>query len=1029
MRTKIYLIVVLIGLVAFSIPSVAKDKKGKAKTFTNTVVDIKGNGIPGVAVVVNEGAIKTTTDETGRFSVKTTDNAVFLFEAIGYKNRILSASEVAESLNGIVLEIANVDKVSELVNLPYETRMQRYRTTGNIAVIDAEEAFETDARLGLGTAITNKVPGVIGASNIHGFGAGVYVIDGVVRDEADVLLTEVEQITILKDPISRMIYGADGDKGVVMITTKNGKPYRKDLRITASYSMKDAISYPRYLNSADYMRTYNQAFLNDGGDPASLPYSTDMIAATEAGTDPVLYPDLDYYSSEFVKNSTMATNVFGEASGGNQKVQYLLNFMWNRNDGWLKQGANIRDNNLRTRGKVSAEIFNWLHARSEISARFNINQGANIGAGNNDYWGKSTRYLPNVYPLLIPKDRVANLDEITGERFVNGDYLLGGTSIYSGNIIGDLSLKGDQTQIDRWLTFINGLDFDLSGITKGLKATAQMSYQFFNSYREVVENSYAVYEPQRDASGLIAVDENNQITVKQIGVDKVTTSRSVNEKDMDFNRRLDGYLSLNYQRTFGAHDVNATLVGYQSKLVRNDVNQDVKRVAVGGNLNYMYNDRYVVELGGLMQGSNKMSPGDRFGFAPTVGASWIVSNEDFFNKNSFVNYLKLRGSYGLIENDDFKENLGDYNGYFLYEQIYKQGNSYWYGNGGYVNKEMLISSVANKYSWQKRKEFVLGADAYLFNNSTWFEATYFNSKVYDILVQLSEVPGTMGGVPTIGNHDAYRKTGFELGLEHKQQLGQINLQLGLNYMYLDSKVLKDDAVVEVEHLNKEGNPTDAIYAYEADGFYLPEDFNADGSLKEGLPVPAFGAVQPGDIKYVDYYEDGIINANDQHKIGNSGNKHYAGLNFKLSYKNWSIFATGSAAFGGIGFTNSSYYWFKGNKAKYSEMALLAYTPDENGVNTNPEAIYPRLTLGKGSNNYQKSTFWTYHKDVFRLNYVQAAYNFTLKPNPLIKDLKLYLSGSNLLTVARDAQTRRMMELNVGKAPSARTYTLGLIANF
>ena len=439
----------------------------------------------------------------------------------------------------------------------------------------------------------------------------------------------------------------------------------------------------------------------------------------------------------------------------------------------------------------------------------------------------------------------------------------------------------------------------------------------------------------------------------------------------------------------------------------------------------MYDDKYIVEVAGLNQGSNKLNPDDRWGYSSSYGLGWIMSQEDFMKDLEWLDYLKLRASYGIIKNDNWT--LGTYNGYFLYDSNYSSSYTWSYNNGANKNNSLLITSLGNVYSWQKRKELNIGFEANLFNKRTWVEAAYFNSTYEDQLTEMkNSTPYTMGNVSVFENYNSTRYQGVEVGINHTEKWNKFTLSAGLNYMYTTSEILKyEEQVYDTQynkHMTRVGTYANALIGYEADRLYTEGDFDENGNLVDGLPKSTFGAVRPGDIKYVDYNGDGSITEDDQHVLGRSGNNHFVALNLNFTYDRWSLYIQANGGFGGKGFMNSDYYWFKGNEAKYSEYALQAYNPDAPDAN----ATYPRLTLTNGNNNYRNSTFWMYDRSQFSLSALQLSYNFKLKENIAIKGLQAYLRGSNLFMIAKD---KKILELNVGSAPQNRVFALGLVATF
>jgi len=906
----------------------------------------------------------------------------------------------------VVLQPSEDLKVDGDILLPFQT-MKKIRTSGNIAVVDAKKSLENDSRLGFNAHLNGKIPGALGSYNFHGLGNATIVVDGVIRDASYLNMSEIEQITVLKDAYSRMLYGADGDAGVVLVTTKSGSKSKNELVFFFEQGLQTAISTPRFLDAATYMETYNQAWKNDGN--ATIPYRQGRIDSTRNNYDPVLYPNNDYWSSEFVNNTTNFTNFYARASGGDEKVQYLMNLGWERGKGWLALPEKDASNTLNLHGKVDFQVTDWLKMKTDVVANFNFYNGPQ----SSTFYSDASKLLPNSFPLLIPQDtsRVLNLATISGQNPV-GNSLLGGTSVYKQNLYGDMVRGGERSDINRFLQYMVG--FDIS-IVKGLKLSGMMDLDFFNYYSQFTDNEYAIYE-------VGAPNVNGDFNLTKINQDKFTTVQTVNADFTSFNRSYNGYLAANFDRTFGKHQVTVVALAYYKQLVQKNVLQDLIRLRAGGQANYTYNNKYILEAGLLTQGSNKMNPDSRFITTPSFGAAWVLSNEDFMKDNGVIDYLKLRGTYGKIANDNWT--LGRYAGYFLYETNYERTGTFTYNNSSSSNQTSLLQSFGNDYTFQSRKEFVGGFDAYLLNKKLWVEASYWNSLSLDNLEYLNNyTPSTVALIPVV-NYNDYKYQGFEFGLNYSEQFGDVKMNIGVNYIYSKSTITKLEEPVyptENAYLTRIGTSNNALWGLTDEGLYSLADFEADGTtLLAGLPKSTYGAVKPGDIKYKDVNGDGEIDSDDQTVLGLNSNNQQVSLNIDLNYKNWQLFVLGIGSWGGQGYKNSNYYWFTGNQAKYSEVALNAYNPE----NPNPNAEYPRLTTGSGANNYKNSTFWMYDKSYFSLSTVQVGYNFNL--TSAMKSLKLFARASNLLSAGKNID---IQQLNWDSAPQSRVFAIGLTASF
>ena len=1009
---KIHINILILFLFALGFCSTTNAQNNKAKEVVNVTGKVLSeNGLPiaGVEVTIDEGKSHFTTGADGAFSLVATSKSKFLFEHPDYQVKIVFESEL-KKLNFTVELIVKNSAIVELVNLPYQMKPIN-RLVGNVDVINAQKEYDRDSRTNISSAIDGKISGSLGGMNINGLGTAFTVIDGIPMGLGNIDLREVEQIVVLKDAISRLLYGVESDVPVVLITTKKGKINKKIIQFSSEHNIEQALVFPKFMDDASYMGAYNKAYRNDGA--ITDFYSLDAIQKTRDGIDPVLYPNNNYYSSEYVKNITNSTNVFGTVSGGNEKVQYLLNVNWLNNPGW-NQLNNSVNNKFSIRGRVDFEVNKWLKMNSQILASYNLTDAANIG----NYWTKANTLLPNALPELIPTSRIANLETLPNYSLINGEYLLGGTSIYQSTMYGDLLRSGKGSQMQRYVQSKIGFDIDMNGIAKGLSAHGAVGYDFYNVYKQVVDNNYSVYE-------LDSINTENKVYLTQIGVDKVTTQQSVSNADMSFNRSAKWNYTLNYNRKFGIHDISAVALGYGSFFTQNDVNQTPRKLAFGGQISYKLADKYIVEAAILSQSSVKVKPSERFGNSKSVGGAWLISNEDFLKRSELVGYMKLRASYGQFVSDAFVS--GKYLGYFLNEDLYSQSFAYQYNNGLSNNKQINIESFDNQIGWEKRNEFSIGMDLAVFKNKLWLDVTYLDSYSFDNITTMDVLsPSTLGGVSTYSNYNATGYQGINIGLKWKEKIGAVQLDLGLFYTLSIATIRKiaEPNYTEVtnKHLERVNTDARALWGLNSDRLYLASDFDNTGKLLTGIPIPTWGQVKPGDIKYLDYNNDGLIDDNDVSIIGRNSNNSQISMNIDLKYKQWELFLLPIAQFGGKGYKSSAYYWFKGNSAKYSDVAMGAF--DE--INPDPNAAYPRLSLGSSPNNYRNSSFWMYDKSNFQLVAAQISYNLLFKNNKFIHNLKIYTKGNNLFMIAKD---KEVLQLNFGSVPQSRIISLGAVVTF
>ncbi|MCC4211270.1 SusC/RagA family TonB-linked outer membrane protein [Leeuwenhoekiella parthenopeia] len=1003
--------------------SMNAQNRAEGSTISGTVKNQIGEPIENVRISSLNGK-RTYTDANGKFQFKMVEPEMIRIDKEAFATQYVELQ--ADSLQNINIVLVNNESrlgSEDRIQLPFGS-LPEGKLVGSVVEVDVQQDhLEQDQRIGVGSAINGKVGGVRNGNNILGIGSAIYVVDGIPRPIEFINLTEVEKITVLKDPVSKVLYGAAADQGVILITTRRGEAFQNKIRVRYDNQFIVPRALPDYLGAADYMTAFNQARINDG---ASTTYSQDMIDATRSGVDPVRYPDNDLYGNRFVSRLINSFDVNLEASGGNEKVQYFLNLGANQSEGWIAYGKGDQSTRLNLRANTDYKLSDRLKANLDAIVVldyfktpdvFDVN---NEGVIQSDFWTILQNTRPNDYPLLIPIDRVDNIDNLSNASLIDGQFLLGGNANFQRNLIGDLTNRGIKNINDRYLQFNTGLDWDLSFITKGLTASGKLTFDFFNRSVENQSSQYAVYQPQflENQAG------QDSLAVSIIGVDQPINQRNVSSSEAAFNRQLGFYGTLNYERSFADHAIDITALAYRTQQTLPGTTQDLKRLTFGLRANYMLAEKYIVEFSGAYIGSQKLAPGNRYGFSPTGGLGWLISNEDWFEKSDIFNYLKLRGTAGLTLNDSFDGN-------FLYQTSFSRAGFFNYNNttgfNATRNQILLYDQVGSPIDFQKRFDVNFGFDAELFNNTVTLRASYFRSRSYDLVTQLNSSTPALTGYIITANNNSFVDKGLEYQLNIKNDIGEdFKMEIGFTGIYNKSVVEKFEEPIysdDSQYRVATGQPSGSIFSYVADGLLGPDDFNPDGTLRSELPQPTFGSVQPGDIKYIDLNGDGVIDVDDQRIIGSNRPDMQYGVSLNLNYKNWQFYVLGVGQFGQDQFRNGSYFRFSGQD-KYSVYALDAYGPGNTDVN----ATIPRLSSGNNSNNNRNSSFWLYENNFFNIPAIQLGYNFRTNETSGIKDLKIYLRGIDVVSFNKNKEFTNL-NFGVGSSPQTSGFALGLNTTF
>lgn len=429
-----------------------------------------------------------------------------------------------------------------------------------------------------------------------------------------------------------------------------------------------------------------------------------------------------------------------------------------------------------------------------------------------------------------------------------------------------------------------------------------------------------------------------------------------------------------------------------------------------------YLNKYIAEITAVVAGSSKLFGSTPYAFSPGIGAGWILSEENFLSDNKIIDYLKIKANWALNHND---ENID----YYLYmSNYYSQGSSWRYNQGNTQNNSRTAFLGNPNLCWEKTMELNLGFESELFNKKLSVEGIYFYNLASDLITTRSNYYPAYYNLSIYENYGKEQYQGVEMGLNLTEKFGDFKFSFGTNFVYSVPKTLQIDELnydEKYEYLKKTGKPSDAMFGYVALSLYKDQE-DIDNS-----PQQVFGIVRPGDIKYQDINEDGIIDELDRKMIGNSKARLGYGLHLNIKYKALELFAIGNGQAGGNVYFNNAYYWVYGDR-KYSEVVLnrWAYDPIQ-GIDTRENATYPRLTTNESNNNFRNSTYWIYKNNWLRLQTVQLTYS--LPPNTgILKETRFFVRANNLLTISK---IKDKLDLNVDKAPRLRQFSFGVNASF
>lgn len=825
--------------------------------------------------------------------------------------------------------------------------------------------------------------------------------------------SEIATISVLKDAAALATFGMRGANGVLWVVTKRGQQSKPAIQFQVRSGIQQAINIDKPLGSYDYARLYNQAVSNDnyavnGNQYLWSPkYSDAQLAAYKNGTG----INVDWFD-EVLKKSTPYTDANLIFSGGDSTAKYgvILDYMkdqglYNVSNSASTSNAQIQRFNLRS--NLDFNFFKIFEAKVDLGGRIEDRRYPNFNGPA--LWNNLAVYPSNIYNV---KDASGNWS---------------GTTVYPNNPAASVRALGWASTHDRTLQANFNLKEKFDFITPGLYLNEAVS---FNTWTRNAASKTATY----------ARFYNGTQTTTDKTTDIVASGTSpVGQYDWK-----QANLTAGYDHTFGVHAFSAAVNYFASNFIE-DWNGELNGSGyntgnniyhhytnLSGRVHYVFDNRYVAALGFGYSGSDNFAPGHNKGFYPAVSAAWILSNEKFLQHNPVINLLKLRASVGKSGNET--SNAGRY----LYQQYYVSNGSFYTGNNSFSgNAGIAPSYIANPRIFAEHSvKYDVGVDADLFHKLNITADVYMDKRGGIVTYDNNTYMATLGTSFMYQNVGKVTNKGLEVSADFNDKIGRFGYNIGAMASYSKNKIDYQAEVKPVNDFSKTtglaiGTPMGLV----AEGFYQMSDFNADGTLKAGLPVPAFGAVQPGDMKYKDLDKSGYIDQNDVTKIGNPAYPSlYYSFNAGVSYAgfDFQVFFQGAAG-GDYNLTNSSAQTiaFISNSNAYSiANGAWAYYPDQ-GIDTRNTATYPRLGTQQNTNNYRNSTFWMKKNNFLRVRNIELGYSL---PEGVLNKLRLsrcriFVSATNPVTWSSLLKNYNLDPETPSGYPALKSYTSGLSLSF
>lgn len=968
-------------------PSGAKQQK----SVSGKVTDASGLPMPGVSVAVKGTTTGTITDSNGNYSFNSLpDNAVLVYSFVGMKTQE-KAVEGKSQLN-VTLEEEAIG-VDEVVVIGYGTRQKKSligavdqvnssliedRPVGNtMQALQGAAANLTIQQRSMNPNDNSMNINIRGVSTMNN-NDPLIVIDGIITEMESLNKlnpADIDNVSVLKDAGSAAIYGSRSSNGVILVTTKKGN---KDGKPTVRFNSMVGYQNPHVLfapvKGYENALLKNQALINGGSSPI---YSPEQIRTYQQKGDGQWFLD-------GILQNALQQNYNASISGGNQTSTYMISA------GFYDQESNFVGNFGAKRYNFRTNLVNE-YGRLKISALMAYNRtmqnAPNSSTGNLVVDGSR---LPNYYNYKMKAE--------------NGHYLINDV-LSEFNPLGLLEAGGFQKKDED--NFIGSLNGEFK-VAKGLTAKGVVGLDLSANHRFIRSLEVPFYASET-------------ATVPNSFANSTRNTEDYNEKKYILNTQF----LLDYNRTFkDVHQVSG-LLGVSNESYTRQANEIKKKYtdrdlglpesateldpssyntpaqtqersiySVFGRAGYSYLDKYYGEMSFRYDGSSKFAEDFRWGFFPSFSAGWRLTEENFMaSYKERIGDLKVRGSYGVLGN----QNVDDYS-YFTTYSVYT--NSY-----GFNNKAVSGTgfSFGNKeLQWEQSANLNFGADATFFDSKLSVSLDYFNKLTSQILLT-PVVPTVFGGAVAKENAGEMRNQGWELTLGYRAQTGDVKHNINLNLADSKNKVVDFGGNEQINSSDqmlkiiREGEALGSYFGYQTDGYFN----NYEEIANAALPIGA--TVQPGDVRYKDQNDDGVIDEKDRTVLGNAFPRYTFGLTYELKWKGFDF----SMLFQGVGKRDM---FLRGELVEpfHSNYSYVIYTHQlDFWTPVNTDARWPRLSApgsASNTNNYQKSSdIYLFDAAYLRLKNIQLGYTI---PNSVcskvgIQKLRLSVNAQNLFTLTKN----------------------------
>ena len=1020
------------------------------------VLDENGEGLIGAGVVIQGTTQGTITDVDGSYQLSVPQGSTLEFSCVGYKAQLVQVT----GPNLTVTLAPDSKLIDESVVVAYG-QQNKVTITGAVTAVGGDALMKSPVP-NVANALQGNLPGVTAVQpsgmpgadepviRIRGVGSlnsaePLVLVDGVERPFSQLDPNEIESISVLKDASATAVFGVRGANGVILVTTKRGEVGKASVSASFSTAAQTISQFIDFADSYTYGQMWNYTAITDALDPADWPgsvniadytpyagngirFSQDVMEHFRTGDMPTTFPNtdwIDYIMNDVALQEQANVNV----SGGTDKVRYFVSAGFLNQNSLLKtfsQNKNETFDFQRLNYRANLDIDITKRSTLSLSLGGRMQDRNTMGGGE----GFLFRYLQGATPYAG-----IGIDE-QGRHIISDANIVGP---FDRDALSNYYDLGYENQSTNALNFDIQYKLDMGFLTKGLDFKVKASYNSEYTAQKYRQNGYGT-----GVHYVATIVDGQEVLRKE----NVTWPIPYSEGKWG-SRNWYAEASFNYARRFGKHNVGALLLYNQSKTYYpwdsdDSIYQSIPKGYVGlvGRVTYDYDTKYLLDFNIGYNGSENFAPGKRYGTFPSVSVGWIPSQEKWWAPvKNVISYLKFRGSYGLVGNDNtngarFLYLPGTwqfYNGSMTWNPQERGAN---FGvNGNWLPAVKELTAGNPNVTWEKATKINIGMDAGFFQDKLHAYVDFFWEDRKDILVSnASTLPAVTSLPANYVNEGRVKNHGFEVTLNWEQKIGDFRYSISPNFAFARNQIIEMLEVPPMyDYLSRTGLPVGQRFGYDLFEFYEPGATEERYFAKYGVEMPdQVSAIKPGDCVYVDLNGDNVIDANDQKPLGYTDNPEITfSVNFNFQWKGLDFTMLW---IGADHVSRQLNGYFRDQFGSTNTSALTQYVADNSWTEDNTDAILPRISFTNRVHNNRDSQAWVIDSRYIRLKNVEIGYAFVPKQkDAFFNYIRVYASGNNLLTFAdfkgNDPEAPGS-GLDYGvRYPMTRLFNIGVQVNF